>query len=333
MSEHNVPSIIGCDDAPIFSAADIFQTLTSCEECEALCWQVVDCEDPENILCTSEQSGANPDEWAVLTGKVIRFQDINDDNKEKCGFVTQGRCIDLSCDFINIPVVECFDDCDSCKIIPKEVTFNFTQRTVYPGYDTPACTPEVYDKTKCEWSESLYQKMVSDRYGLEICCETDAQKWHIKNELIDLAAIHNPQLEEEISNCDCFYYYFYNLSNSETATITGTTDCDGNPIDITLSPTTIYILCQSEEQHAAGTYTGIGRIEQVENCCDNPIIPAPCSTLSVTGLGRLPSITYFDCQTGQQVTTSIPLFGTVIVLNVNLSLPYFASNATVTLLS
>ena len=147
MSEHNVPSIIGCNDAPIFSTADIFQTLTSCEECEALCWQVVDCEDPENILCTSEQSGANPNEWAVLTGKIIRFQDINDDNKEKCGFVTQGRCIDLSCDFINIPVVECFDDCDSCKVIPEEITFNFTQRSVYPGYNTPACTPEVYDKT------------------------------------------------------------------------------------------------------------------------------------------------------------------------------------------
>ena len=192
MSVNNIPSTTGCNNAPVFTVADIFESLTSCEECVELCWQVVDCEDPSNILCTSEQSGANPQEWAVLAGKDIRFQDVNDDNKEKCGFVTEGKCIDLSCDFINIPVVECFDDCESCKIVPEEIVSNFRQRTVYPGYDTPACTPEVYDKTKCEWAETLYQKMISDRYGLEICCESDRIKWHIKNELISLSAIKDP---------------------------------------------------------------------------------------------------------------------------------------------
>lgn len=42
------------------------------------------------------------------------------------------------------------------------------------------------NKVNQKFAEAVYQKMVSKRYGIKFCCETDLKKWSIKKELIDL---------------------------------------------------------------------------------------------------------------------------------------------------
>ena len=183
------PSITGCDDAPIFDPAQIHDQFDDCEECTRICWRIVNCEDPKDVVYVTSQF----QDFTPYVGKVISFiHPIT--GEEECGSVTQVYCRDVSYDFVLITVIDCFDDCETCLYVPPLEEYDFSQRSVYPGYDTPACSTEVYDKTKCKWSESLYQDMASRRYGIDFCCDPSEQKWHIKNELLDLAAIYDPEI-------------------------------------------------------------------------------------------------------------------------------------------
>jgi hypothetical protein len=79
---------------------------------------------------------------------------------------------------------ECVDD--KCPVIlpPK--------RTVTPGYNTPGCSIEKYEKYMCNFSEGIYMQVMVDKYGIEPCCGDDSYKWEIKKELIELKAIEDP---------------------------------------------------------------------------------------------------------------------------------------------
>jgi hypothetical protein len=184
------PSATGCDDAPEFDYAQFLESYEDCDECNKICWRITNCEDPQDFLCISSDSM----NLSIYNNKVISYLDPND-NTTKCGTVVQTLCRDLEqqCDIIPlvITIIDCYDDCEACLYVPPLEEYDFSQRTVHPGYNTPACSTEVWDKTKCKWSESLYQQMATNRYGIEFCCDPADQKWHIKNELIELAAIYD----------------------------------------------------------------------------------------------------------------------------------------------
>jgi hypothetical protein len=184
------PSSVGCDDAPEFDSAQFLESYEDCDECNKICWRVINCEDPQDFLCISSDSM----NLTIYNNKVISYLDPND-NTTKCGTVEQTLCRNLTqqCDLVPlvITIIDCFDDCETCLFVPPLEEYDFSQRSVHPGYNTPACSTEVWDKTKCKWSESLYQQMATNRYGIEFCCDPADQKWHIKNELIELAAIYD----------------------------------------------------------------------------------------------------------------------------------------------
>lgn len=48
---------------------------------------------------------------------------------------------------------------------------------------------QYHDQVNAEFSEVLYQKMATERYGIEFCCQADNDKWLIKKELLDLNAL------------------------------------------------------------------------------------------------------------------------------------------------
>jgi len=46
-----------------------------------------------------------------------------------------------------------------------------------------------HEKVDCNFSETMYQKMAAERYGIEFCCQKDEKKWSIKKELSDFNEI------------------------------------------------------------------------------------------------------------------------------------------------
>ena len=78
-------------------------------------------------------------------------------------------------------------DGDNAKICPPDPT----GRQVRPGYTTPSCNPEQFENITCRASEILYKTVLQQRYGISNCCPEEDDKWLIKKELIDLAALED----------------------------------------------------------------------------------------------------------------------------------------------
>jgi hypothetical protein len=64
-------------------------------------------------------------------------------------------------------------------------------RAVKPGFYTPGCPPEYTVKTSSMYAEQVYDEMVSIRYGINICCDHDIDKWDIKKQLLEFKAIYD----------------------------------------------------------------------------------------------------------------------------------------------
>ena len=104
--------------------------------------------------------------------------------------------------------IEHFGDCtnNQCPVeqLPK--------RKVKPGYSTPTCDIEKYEKITCKSSEIYYKQVMRLRYGISNCCPEDEEKWLVKKELIDLDALRDPNYickpttsccNQPISDCGC----------------------------------------------------------------------------------------------------------------------------------
>jgi hypothetical protein len=78
------------------------------------------------------------------------------------------------------------------------------RRKVRPGYNTPACTAEYYEKVECTFSEWMYKDVLEKRYGISNCCPADLMRWEIKHEMLMLDALINPDYTcVPPVNCGC----------------------------------------------------------------------------------------------------------------------------------
>ena len=104
--------------------------------------------------------------------------------------------------------IEHFGDCinGQCPVEP------LPKRKVKPGYSTPSCDIEKYEKITCKSSEIYYKQVMRLRYGISNCCPEDEEKWLIKKELIDLQALIDPDYickpvttccNQHINSCGC----------------------------------------------------------------------------------------------------------------------------------
>jgi hypothetical protein len=93
-----------------------------------------------------------------------------------------------------------FGDCTN-GVCPAPI---YHLRTVKPGYNTPACSAEKYERISCKAAQILYRNVLTLRYGISNCCPEDDEYWLIKKELIDLAALYNPDYPCAPNNpCGC----------------------------------------------------------------------------------------------------------------------------------
>jgi hypothetical protein len=95
--------------------------------------------------------------------------------------------------------VEYFGNCTNGECPPQI----YPKRSVRPGYATPICSTEKYEKITCKSAEVLYKSVLELRYGISNCCPEEDNKWLIKKELIDLEALRDPEYICEINTCDC----------------------------------------------------------------------------------------------------------------------------------
>ena len=81
-----------------------------------------------------------------------------------------------------------FGDCvnGNCPVEP------LPKRFIKPGYYTPACDTERFEKVTCNAAEMLYKTVLTARYGISNCCYAPDDKWIIRKELIDLQAARDP---------------------------------------------------------------------------------------------------------------------------------------------
>lgn len=75
---------------------------------------------------------------------------------------------------------------------------------IYPGCTecnndgvTHKDNTEYYENVNCEFADAIYNKAMSDRYGVEFCCEKDLQRLTIKKKLLDAG-----QLQDDIDLCE-----------------------------------------------------------------------------------------------------------------------------------
>ena len=78
------------------------------------------------------------------------------------------------------------------------------KRKIKPGYSVPTCDIEKWEKITCKSSEILYKEVMRLRYGMSNCCPDEDDKWLIKKELIDLAALVDPDYTcTPVQTCGC----------------------------------------------------------------------------------------------------------------------------------
>jgi rRNA maturation protein Nop10 len=92
-----------------------------------------------------------------------------------------------------------FGDCNN-GVCPAPI---YPKRGIKPGYNTPACSAEKYEEISCKSAQILYREVLTLRYGISNCCPENDEYWLIKKELIDLAALYNPDFPCSPSGCGC----------------------------------------------------------------------------------------------------------------------------------
>ena len=205
-----VINIKGCDtcftiqetDTPI--NAGIVTVTNSFENC-------ISCVPSLPCLCNRMTNYSTED-------KEYQYIDCNDETinlKLGTGETSGKICIKTwLVDYPDTDNLEIFGECTDTND-PKfvwECPVVITNRKVKPGYSTPSCDIEKYEKITCKSSEYYYKQVMRLRYGISNCCPEDEEKWLVKKELIDLDALRdsnytctpvNTCCNQPIGSCGC----------------------------------------------------------------------------------------------------------------------------------
>lgn len=210
---------------PIITYTDLSQYLGSVikiKYCPETCWTVNATDDPTNAgivipeveyidcpeclltfpcICTTVRNDST-------TSKDYRYYDCNLDVQFFTlapGEKSEKFCIRVwAIYFPETDYIETYNNCleTSADVWECPPTV-YPRRSVQPGYNTPACTIDKYEKISCKSAEVYYKQVLYLRYGISDCCPDENDKWLIKKELIDMDALRDPNYECTISTCGC----------------------------------------------------------------------------------------------------------------------------------
>lgn len=168
---------------PVFSLT-IADCLDTCEEClpKCICSSAVNGSETAVALRYIGCDGLEAFTEVVQPGArsertcMIGFADANATDIYQLGTCTDGQC----------------------PSIPKPA------RKVKPGYDSPVCSAEKYEKIVCRYAELMYKHVLQSRYGISDCCdEDDLVKREIEFDLLMLDVLNDPDYECTETNSNC----------------------------------------------------------------------------------------------------------------------------------
>lgn len=169
--------------------------VNNCYTCTVGCYQLISCDDPTDIRYVYTQ---NPTVINQLIGAL--YQTIQSPlicNNEcfyliRCQGTPTTTPIDLDT-IVSGPnaslELTVYNSCAECKGTPPRQELK--PRAIKPGFYTPGCPPDYTMNVNSNYGEQVFDEMVAIRYGIEICCYHDVDKWDIKKELLDLKAIYD----------------------------------------------------------------------------------------------------------------------------------------------
>jgi len=290
-----------------YDASHITTSYIDCDECLKPCYKLIDCEGLYPTISTN-----NPI-FQGYVGSVIFWQDVL--GKTHCATVEVYECKNENFPVEPIIVLDCYDTCIECLPQPIPIpTFQISNRSATPGYNTAGCSPEYTEKINCKFSESVFQEMIAKRYGLDSCCDIDGEKYEIKKALLDLAAIKEPYLCEPI----CVDYNYSLELNIGDSAITTYIDCDGleqTVIRTAVSTYTDYALtvCALTTMVPVIVVTRANMsIEQYKlttsynTCCPVEITCIGYTICMSNGGNGEQRVRYFDCDGAEQEITLVP---------------------------
>jgi len=89
----------------------------------------------------------------------------------------------------DVTCIQNFGECVDNICPPPAIPF----RKIKPGYNTPGCTIEYYERVTCKFADLMYNEVMQKRYGVSPCCpEDEFYKIHIKQQLLEMKAITDP---------------------------------------------------------------------------------------------------------------------------------------------
>lgn len=170
-------------------------TPSPCLQCTSGCYKLIACDDPSDYEFVYTQNPDLVDEMSPAIYQTIQTPYICE-NKcyyvVPCSGIPSKPPINLD-NLVSGPdatlELTVYVSCAQCNGMPPQA--DLKPRAVKPGFYTPGCPPEYTVKTSCMYGEQLYDEMVAVRYGIEICCDHDVDKWDIKKQLLELKAIYD----------------------------------------------------------------------------------------------------------------------------------------------
>ena len=274
----NIPELTECTCFQVSIANDCEGSITlasigtgyeDCETCIGICYILIDC---EGLLPDIETT----DDLSNYVGEVIQIKTCPD----TCWEVQKSEeCLNP----VSLPpITDTYKSCEEClpPILPPPPVQLITRR-VKPGYYTKGCPPEYTEKISCKFGDTMFNDVASVRYGINICCDHDVDKWWIKKELLNLKAIYDPALDIPVKVCYCYKLV-------QTA---GTTDfkyisCEGDCSTIRLVTGDTRYVCSQNWPNAVCPESGsIYTIESLTTICTDgqscePVILCYCYAIS-----------------------------------------------------
>jgi len=186
----NNPTIItGCwsvQESEICSGSigiTLYDTYINCATCQANCYLLTNCSDPNDYLLTST-------DLSTYLHKVVKLEDCDN----RCYYISKSGLCDDAVPIAPLNPDNIYNDCVTCQGVATEDPIELNFRRIKPGFYTPNCPPEYVTKVNCKYANQVFDDMAAIRYGIKICCEHDAYQWLIKKQLLDLQSLYDSSL-------------------------------------------------------------------------------------------------------------------------------------------